>query len=68
MGAAIGAGSGLLGGTLLGANEGQASGAEVQNRYDIAYQQCMYAKGNQVQGMVQSNPGTYPMPPAQQQY
>jgi hypothetical protein len=68
MGAAIGAGSGLLGGTLLGASEGQASGAEVQNRYNIAYQQCMYAKGNQVHGMVQSNPGTYPMPPAQQQY
>jgi hypothetical protein len=65
-GAAIGAGSGLLGGTLYGASEGQASGAEVQNRYDISYQQCMYSKGNQVRGMVQqNNPGYYPMPPPQ---
>jgi hypothetical protein len=55
MGAAIGAGSGLLGGTLLGADAGQAAGEGIQNRYDIAYQQCMYAKGNQVEGMVQSD-------------
>jgi hypothetical protein len=52
IGAAIGAGSGLLGGTLYGANSGQTSAAEAQNRYNIAYQQCMYAKGNQVQGAV----------------
>jgi uncharacterized protein YcfJ len=55
MGAAIGAGSGLLGGTLLGADAGEAAGQDVQNRYDIAYQQCMYAKGNRVEGMVQSD-------------
>jgi len=55
MGAAIGAGSGLLGGTLLGADAGQAAGEDVQNRYDIAYQQCMYAKGNQVQGAEESD-------------
>jgi uncharacterized protein YcfJ len=55
MGAAIGAGSGLLGGTLLGADAGEAAAEDVQTRYDIAYQQCMYAKGNRVEGMVQSD-------------
>lgn len=47
-GAAIGAASGLLVGTVAGANAGQVSGWEAQRRYDIAYQQCMYANGNMV--------------------
>jgi hypothetical protein len=51
-GAAIGAGSGLLVGTAAGANAGQYYGQEAQRRYDIAYTQCMYAKGNDVPGMV----------------
>ena len=55
LGAAIGAGSGLLGGTLIGADAGEASAEEAQNRYNIAYQQCMYAKGNQVESMEQSD-------------
>jgi hypothetical protein len=50
VGAAIGAGSGLMLGTAGGANAGQLSGQEAQRRYDIAYQQCMYAKGNQLPG------------------
>jgi thiamine pyrophosphate-dependent acetolactate synthase large subunit-like protein len=50
-GAAIGAGSGLLLGTASGAEAGQMSGYEAQRRYDNAYQQCMYAKGNQIPGM-----------------
>jgi hypothetical protein len=50
-GAAIGAGSGLLVGTAAGANAGQEYGMEAQRRYDIVYQQCMYAKGNQIPGM-----------------
>lgn len=53
IGAAIGAGSGLALGTAGGANAGYYSGASVQQRYDYAYQQCMYAKGNQVPGVVQ---------------
>lgn len=53
MGAAIGAGSGLLGGTISGAGAGQEYAWEAQRRYDIAYQQCMYAKGNQVAGAPQ---------------
>ena len=50
-GAAIGAGSGLLVGTAAGANAGQVSGYAAQRRYDNAYTQCMYSKGNQVPGM-----------------
>jgi len=52
LGAAIGAGSGLLVGSASGANAGQVYGYEAQRRYDIAYQQCMYSKGNQIPGMV----------------
>jgi hypothetical protein len=52
-GAAIGAGSGLLVGTSAGANAGQVYGWEAQRRYDNAYEQCMYAKGNQIPGTVQ---------------
>ena len=47
-GAAIGAGAGLLGGTAVGAGNAYGSSLSVQRRYDIAYMQCMYAKGNQV--------------------
>ncbi len=65
VGAAIGAASGLLGGTAVGASAGQAYGWDAQQRYDIAYQQCMYAKGNQIPAVVQ--PGrrsaTPPPPP-----
>lgn len=72
-GAAIGAGSGLLFGASAGADSGRYYGYEAQRRYDIAYQQCMYAKGNQIPGVVirrtwRSSPppppqGTYPVPP-----
>jgi outer membrane lipoprotein SlyB len=51
VGAAIGAASGLLVGTSAGAEAGRASGWGAQRRYDIAYQQCMYAKGNQIPGV-----------------
>jgi hypothetical protein len=37
-----------LTGTVVGARKGQAAGGEVQHRYDIAYTQCMDAKGNHV--------------------
>ena len=45
-GAAVGAGIGLLLGGLTGAGSGSTSGYEAQIRYDNAYEQCMYAKGN----------------------
>ena len=47
-GAAVGAGAGLLGGTAVGAGNAYGAGSSVQRRYDIAYMQCMYAKGNQI--------------------
>ena len=49
-GAAIGAGAGLLGGTAIGSNQGAYTEHSLQRRYDIAYQQCMYAKGNVIPG------------------
>ena len=64
-GAAIGAGGGLLGGTAIGASAGQSTGYSVQRRYDMAYQQCMYAKGNQIPGVRRAAPPAYlaPLPP-----
>jgi len=47
-GAIIGAGSGLLAGSLMGTSAASGSMSEVQQRYDGAYIQCMYAKGHQV--------------------
>ena len=49
-GAAIGAGSGLLVGSAAGANSAGYSSYAMQRHYDMAYLQCMYAKGNQVPG------------------
>ena len=50
----VGLGIGAAGGALLGTGVamGPSSGAgwEVQRRYDNAYMQCMYTKGNQVPG------------------
>jgi len=47
-GAAIGAGTGLLFGSAVGANAAGYTSYDLQRRYDAAYMQCMYAKGNQV--------------------
>ena len=47
-GAAIGAGTGLLFGSAAGANAAGYTSYDLQRRYDAAYLQCMYAKGNQV--------------------
>jgi hypothetical protein len=45
-GAAIGAGTGLVGGAAVASGPARAARWEVQRRYDMAYEQCMYAKGN----------------------
>jgi hypothetical protein len=47
-GAAIGAGTGFLGGGLAGSSTAQSSSTISQERYDIAYIQCMYANGHRV--------------------
>jgi outer membrane protein OmpA-like peptidoglycan-associated protein len=76
-GAAIGAGSGLIIGSAAGSGYAAGSYYEAQQRYDNAYLQCMYAKGNRVpvygrlsdQGYVASSrnalpsPANFPPPP-----
>jgi hypothetical protein len=68
-GAAIGAASGLIGGTAIASGPAYGAGWEVQRRYDVAYQECMYAKGNQIPGVVRSSrrdprvPSPPPPPP-----
>ena len=64
-GAAIGAGAGLLAGSALALNPAYGGGWEVQRRYDNAYQQCMYAKGNQIPAVEQTSPrrSRYAPPP-----
>jgi outer membrane lipoprotein SlyB len=47
-GAAIGAGTGLLGGSLVGAGTAESSMYGTQERYNVAYIQCMYSKGHKV--------------------
>jgi outer membrane lipoprotein SlyB len=67
-GVGVGAGTGLVVGGLAGAGAAEASGYELQRRYDTAYIQCMYARGHQVpvSGRIyrQSPPSSYsPRPP-----
>jgi len=47
-GAGIGAAFGMLNGAVIGTGQAGYSAREFQRRYDIAYEQCMYAKGNQL--------------------
>ncbi len=47
-GAGVGAGIGLVGGALVGSDAANYSGRTAQQRYDFAFQQCMYAKGHQI--------------------
>jgi hypothetical protein len=47
-GAGVGAGVGLLTGALVGQSYAGGSFYAVQQRYDNAYRQCMYAKGNKI--------------------
>jgi hypothetical protein len=62
-GAAIGAGSGLVLGGASGVGASGASAATLQSRYDMAYVQCMYAKGNQVPGVAAAPSARSTLPP-----
>jgi len=75
-GAGSGAAVGMVGGAAMGSGSAQYSERETQRRYDIAYEQCMYAKGNQLpqasayqprviyaQPPAPPAPGYYPPPP-----
>lgn len=54
-GAVIGGAAGALVGGSAGASGAQLSARDLQQRYDISYTQCMYARGDSVQ----SPPGGY---------
>lgn len=60
--AIVGAATGGAIGTAVGANQSTYAGLCLQRRYDIAYSQCMYAKGNYVPGMVAELPPPPPQP------
>ncbi len=62
-GAAPGAAVGLLAGSAVGANNAGRTAREVQWQYDTAYQQCMYARGDQVPGYQSANMPPPPPPP-----
>ena len=47
-GAGVGAGLGLATGAAAGTGAAAQSGRTVQHRYDMGYQQCMYAKGHKI--------------------
>jgi len=62
-GAAIGAGTGLAVGSAHGAAADAAAAGSLQQRYDAAYSQCMYAAGDQVPVAGQPTPASYPSYP-----
>ncbi|MBU3620831.1 glycine zipper family protein [Polynucleobacter sp. CS-Odin-A6] len=57
-----GAGIGLLGGAGIGAMNASGKQNQGQVQYNIAYQQCMYSKGNQVPSYPTQSNSSY-MPP-----
>ena len=57
------AGAGLIVGSAAGANAAAGSTMTLQRRYDIAYQQCMYAKGNLIPGYPAPRYAPPPPPP-----
>lgn len=62
-GAAVGAGVGLLGGSAVAADQSNYGNWSVQRRYDVAYTQCMYARGNRVPVPASSLPARTFQPP-----
>ncbi len=67
-GAAIGAGAGLLYGSAAGSSYASGSYYAAQRRYDHAYLQCMYAKGNQIPGYRRSSGRSGGYGPVRRQY
>jgi hypothetical protein len=50
-GAALGGPVGLVAGALTAGSAASAASGKLQQRYDMAYAQCMHAKGNTVAGL-----------------
>ncbi len=65
---AWGAGTGLLIGSAAAGGSSQASSYSLQQRFNIAYMQCMYQRGNQVPGQVRARPPAPSMPPPPPNY
>jgi len=61
-GLGIGAASGAIVGTAAASGPSYGAQWEVQRRYDNAYLQCMYVKGNQVPGAVRTYRRAVPPP------
>ena len=61
--ASFGAAAGGTAGTPIGADRSDRDNYSIQRRYDIAYAQCMYSKGNQVPGYGAERRGAPPPPP-----
>ena len=67
-GAAVGAGLGLLTGAAIGSGSGGADRYHLQRKYDLAYEQCMYSRGNQIPGYGYAQPSSAPPPPPPRHY
>ncbi len=63
-GLGIGAASGAVVGTAAGMGPSSGTQWEAQRRYDNAYMQCMYSKGNQVPGVRTYRREAPPPPPS----
>jgi hypothetical protein len=61
-GAGVGAAFGMLTGAAVGADQSYYRAYGAQGRYDMAYQQCMYAKGNRTPGYHSFRYGYGPAP------
>jgi uncharacterized protein YcfJ len=59
-GTTVGAATGAVVGTAVGAGMASRAQSQIQQQYDIAFSQCMYARGNQVPGFL---PPSAPPPP-----
>jgi len=61
-GAAVGSGIGLATGSVIGASAANDYGDVSQERFDVAYIQCMYAKGHRVpvSGQFSNEPNQQP--------
>ncbi len=62
-GAGIGAAGGGVVGTAIGGGSSQHTQLSIQQQYDNAYAQCMYAKGNQIVPPPVRPMVVYPAPP-----
>ena len=59
-GTGTGAAIGLTMGAVAGTGAAQGSAYSMQRRYDVSFQQCMYAKGHRIGGAARAS---YPYPP-----